>query len=92
MENKLDIENLIQDAAAAGGPHLSALMASLRELDARMDNVEANSLGAREILYRIPGDEEYTKLANVLDQMYEKIDEITEKVDQIILKNKKNAD
>lgn len=92
MEDNLDIENIIKDAASAGGPHLSALMASLRDLDARMDNVEANSLGVREILYRIPGDEEYTKLATVLDQMYEKIDEITAKVDEIILNNKENAD
>jgi tetrahydromethanopterin S-methyltransferase subunit G len=87
----ISIDKLIEETSSAGGPHLRSLMQSLKELEARMDNAEANSLGTREILYRIPGDENYTKLASALDQMYEKIDEITAKVDQIINENK-NAD
>lgn len=85
MEDNLD--NIINQTANSGGPTLRMLMDSLRDLEARMDNAEANSLGTREILYRIPGDEKYTKLATALDQMYDSIDDIKAKVDEIIEKN-----
>ena len=67
-----------------GTPSLNVVMSALKDIDARLDNVEANSMGAREILYRIPGNSEYTRLAESLDQMWAKIDEVTNKVDQLI--------
>lgn len=59
-------------------------MKTLKDLEARLDNIESNSLGSREILYKIPGDTEYTRLADSLDKMWTNIDNINNKVDQII--------
>ncbi len=65
-------------------PSLSTVMKTLKDLEARLDNIESNSLGSREILYKIPGDTEYTRLADSLDKMWTNIDNINNKVDQII--------
>lgn len=77
------MEDFIQDAISSS-PSVDEVMKTLKDIDARLDNVEANSMGAREILYRIPGNTEYTRLAESLDQMWAKIDEVTNKVDQLI--------
>jgi len=65
-------------------PSLSTVMKTLKDLEARLDNIESNSLGSREILYKIPGDTEYTRLADSLDKMWTNIDNVNNKVDQII--------
>lgn len=77
------MEDFIQDAISRS-PSVDEVMKTLKDIDARLDNVEANSMGAREILYRMPGNTEYTKLAEALDTMWERIDKITNKVDKLI--------